>query len=71
MSLVLPLDGVREGESVLVTETPAASRCKGTSTTLSKDHNAENNCAEPDDNLAQDTQVTCASIQTVKARISL
>ncbi|XP_047014581.1 R3H domain-containing protein 2 isoform X9 [Ictalurus punctatus] len=59
MSLVLPLDGVREGESVLVTETPAASRCKGTSTTLSKDHNAENNCAEPDDNLAQDTQKRC------------
>ncbi|XP_060775380.1 R3H domain-containing protein 2 isoform X4 [Neoarius graeffei] len=56
MSMVLPLDGVREVESVLVTETPAASRCKGTSTTLSKDNNVENNGAEPDDNLAQDTQ---------------
>ncbi|XP_060775386.1 R3H domain-containing protein 2 isoform X9 [Neoarius graeffei] len=59
MSMVLPLDGVREVESVLVTETPAASRCKGTSTTLSKDNNVENNGAEPDDNLAQDTQKRC------------
>lgn len=69
--MVLPLDGVREVESVLVTETPAASRCKGTSTTLSKDNNIENNGAEPDDNLAQDTQVASASVQTVKAMISL
>ncbi|MCI4375285.1 hypothetical protein PGIGA_G00107650 [Pangasianodon gigas] len=59
MSVILPLDGVREGESVLVTETPAASRCKGTSTTLSKDNNTENNGAEPDDNLTQDTQKRC------------
>ncbi|KAK3556864.1 hypothetical protein QTP70_022360 [Hemibagrus guttatus] len=59
MSVVLPLDGVREGESVLGTETPAASRCKGTTTTLIKDNNTENNGAEPDDNLTQDTPKRC------------
>ncbi|KAK2857861.1 hypothetical protein Q7C36_005780 [Tachysurus vachellii] len=59
MSVVLPLDGVREGESVLSTETPAASRCKGTTTTLIKDNNNESNGAELDDNLTQDTQKRC------------
>ncbi|GAA6074397.1 R3H domain-containing protein 2 isoform X1, partial [Tachysurus ichikawai] len=59
MSVVLPLDGVREGESVLSTETPAASRCKGTTTTLIKDNNTESNGAELDDNLTQDTQKRC------------
>ncbi|XP_058259148.1 R3H domain-containing protein 2 isoform X3 [Hemibagrus wyckioides] len=57
MSVVLPLDGVREGESMLGTE--AASRCKGTTTTLIKDNNTENNGAEPDDNLTQDTPKRC------------
>ncbi|TVK90447.1 R3H domain-containing protein 2 [Bagarius yarrelli] len=59
MSVMLPLDGVREGESMLLTETPAASRCKGASTTPIKDSNSENNGAEPDDNLALDTQKRC------------
>ncbi|XP_047669652.1 R3H domain-containing protein 2 isoform X6 [Tachysurus fulvidraco] len=59
MSVVLPLDGVREGESVLSTETPAASRCKGTTTTLIKDNNTESNGGELDDNLTQDTQKRC------------
>ncbi|KAM9482194.1 R3H domain-containing protein 2 isoform 2-T2 [Clarias gariepinus] len=55
MSMVLPLDGAREVEG----ESPAASRCKGTSTMLSRDSNTENNGAEPEDNLTQDSQKRC------------
>ncbi|XP_049335702.1 R3H domain-containing protein 2 isoform X2 [Astyanax mexicanus] len=59
MSVVMPLDGVREGESVLVTETQAGTRCKGNTNLPGKDNCTDNNNTEPDDNLSQDTQKRC------------
>ncbi|XP_066520549.1 R3H domain-containing protein 2 isoform X2 [Hoplias malabaricus] len=58
MSMVLPLDGVREGENVLTSEGPASTRCKGNANTPSKDCSTDNN-TEPDDNVSQDTQKRC------------
>lgn len=57
MSLLMPLDGVGEGESALASEIPAPTRCKGSSTTLNTENNSENNVTDHDDNITQDTQV--------------
>ncbi|XP_026866712.2 R3H domain-containing protein 2 isoform X2 [Electrophorus electricus] len=55
MSVVLPLDGMREGESVPASEALASTRGKGASTTPGKDA-ASDNGPDPDDNVLQDTQ---------------
>ncbi|XP_017560681.1 R3H domain-containing protein 2 isoform X3 [Pygocentrus nattereri] len=58
MSVLLPLDGVREGESALTSEAPTDTRCKGNTNTTSKDCSTDNN-TELDENLSQDTQKRC------------
>ncbi|XP_062853527.1 R3H domain-containing protein 2 isoform X2 [Trichomycterus rosablanca] len=59
MSVLMPLDGVGEGESAPSSEIPAPSRCKGSATTLNKENNSENNGTDHDDNVTQDTQKRC------------